>query len=107
MTGPTNVPRREDTAVTAPSTTEEYGALREMLIEIRTELRVLIAQHSERHADHEARIRTLEQRVDPSSTSTDHETRIRKLERTVWLAAGAASAVGGALGAWMSAVAGA
>jgi len=105
MTGPTNVPRREDTAVTAPSTTEEYGALREMLIEIRTELRVLIAQHSERHADHEARIRTLEQHVDPAHA--DHEVRIRKLERTVWLAAGAASAVGGALGAWMSAVAGA
>lgn len=91
--------------MTAPGTSEEFGALRDMMIEIRTELRVLIAQHSERHADHEARIRVLEQHVDPSDA--DHETRLRKLERFVWLAAGASGAVGGALGAWMSAVAGA
>lgn len=90
--------------MTAPSTTEEYGALRDMMIEVKTRLDVLLAQTATNHTDHEARIRTLEQRVDPSNA--DHETRIRKLERTVWLAAGAASAVGGALGAWMSAVAG-
>lgn len=93
--------------MTAPSTTEEYGALRDMMIEVKTRLDVLIAQTATQHSDHESRIRTLEQRIDPSGASTDHETRIRKLERTVWLAAGAASAVGGALGAWMSAVAGA
>lgn len=33
---------------------------------------------------------------------TDHETRIRRLERAVWLAAGFASAGGGAAGAIIS-----
>ncbi|WP_433224462.1 hypothetical protein [Microtetraspora malaysiensis] len=33
------------------------------------------------------------------NTSADHETRIRKLERVMWLAAGAASVVGGGVGA--------
>jgi hypothetical protein len=91
--------------MTAASTIEEYGALRDMMIEVKTRLDFLIAQTSTNHVDHESRLRALEQRVDPSTG--DHESRIRKLERMVWLAAGASSAVGGALGAWMSAVAGA
>lgn len=40
--------------------------------------------------------------TDVQTTKVDHETRIRKLERSVWLAAGAATAVGGTSGALVS-----
>lgn len=88
--------------MTAPG--GEYGALRDRLVAVETKLDLVLERLGDGHSDHEARIRALEQRVDPSNV--DHEARIRRLERMVWLAAGAASAAGGALGAWMSAVAG-
>lgn len=88
--------------MTAPSN-EEYGVLRDRLIAVETKLDLVLTRLGDGHSDHEVRLRTLEQRVDPSNV--DHEARIRKLERMIWVASGAASAMGGALGAWMSAVA--
>ena len=86
------------------TTDQEYGQLRDRLVAVETKLDLVLDRLGDGHTDHETRIRALEQRVDPSNM--DHETRIRRLERTVWLAAGAASAAGGALGAWFSAVVG-
>ncbi len=69
------------------------GRTLERLIRIDTKLDVALAQQ----ADHEGRIRSLEQDNTPGGHS-DHETRIRRLERSVWIAAGAAAAGGGILG---------
>lgn len=72
--------------------------------DVEARLRLLEQHVDPTNIDHEARLRLLEQHDDP--TDADHEARIRRLERTVWIAAGAASAAGGALGAWVSAVMG-
>lgn len=73
--------------------TEE--TIRDLLIEIKTKVDILITQHG----DHETRLRAVEQRpaVDPAVTS-DHETRLRQLERARWLLVGAATAAGGIAG---------
>lgn len=101
------------------STAGEHGELRDMLIEMRTQLSILVAQTSTQHSDHEGRIRVLEKRVDPPPAThgqqledhvhrlEDHESRMRKLERAVWLWAGAAAAGGGGLGAFLATVLGA
>lgn len=101
------------------TTQGEHGELRDMLIEMRTQLGILVVQTSSQHSDHESRIRALEQRVDPPPAShghqledhdhqlVDHETRMRKLERAVWLWAGAAAAGGGGVGAFLATVIGA
>ena len=52
--------------------------------------------------DHEARIRTLESEI--AQRDHDHEVRLRRLERALWMSAGAAAAVGGGIGATLSAV---
>lgn len=49
-------------------------AIRDLLVEIKTKLDLLLPQHA------------------------DHETRLRALERTKWLAVGAAAAAGGVAG---------
>jgi hypothetical protein len=91
---------------------QEHDELRDMLIEVRTRLDVLITQTAATHGDHEARIRTLEQRVDPpppedherrlgdleARMRDDVEPRMRTVERWVWAWVGAAAAGGGAVG---------
>lgn len=101
------------------STAGEHVELRDMMIEMRTQLGILVTQTSTQHSDHEARIRVLEQRVDPPPAThgqqledhvhriEDHEGRVRKLERAVWLWAGAAAAGGGGLGAFLASILGA
>lgn len=49
-------------------------------------------------ADHEQRLRELERTAAADSDRADHEARIRRLEKALWLAAGAAAAIGGAAG---------
>lgn len=104
--------------------------MRDMLIEVKTRLDVLIAQTTGGHNDHEARIRVLELRGDPNAVDADHEHRIRalegrddpdveqskqlhdhegrlrKLERAVWIVAGLAAALGGGLGGYISSLLG-
>lgn len=69
-------------------------AIRDLLIEIKTRLDLLVGQHS----DHEARLRVIEAAPDTSQTLTDHEVRLRGLERRAWVALGAAAAAGGLAG---------
>lgn len=97
--------------MTASGTIEEYGALRDMMIEIRTRLDVLIGQQAAGHSDHEARIRLVEHRADPGEALAEvtrrlleQDTRVRAIERKLYLLAGAAMAGGGGLGAWLSQV---
>lgn len=71
----------------------EPSAMIERLIRIDTKLDVALAQQ----ADHEGRIRALEQDNSPGGHQ-DHETRIRRMERSLWLLAGAAAAGGGIVG---------
>lgn len=72
--------------------------LRDLLIEIKTKMDVLVLQHT----DHEVRIRAVEQRApgDPSVAAQvqDHETRIRGIERSKWILTGAAAVIGGIAG---------
>jgi hypothetical protein len=77
----------------------EYGALTDRMTRVETKLDMLIAQLGLGHQDHEARIRALEQRVDPTHVDVDHENRLRRLERVMWWAAGVAAAGGGGVGA--------
>ncbi len=83
---------------------QEYGALRDMLIEMRTQLGILVTQTSAQHADHEGRLRALEHRVDPGESDgarharEDHEKRLRKVERWMWAVSGGAAVIGGAVG---------
>lgn len=65
--------------------------IRDLLIEIKTKVDMLVAQHH----DHEARLRLVEGRP---SVNADHEARIRALERRSWAALGAAVAAGGVAG---------
>jgi len=67
-------------------------AIRDLLVEIKTRLDILVGQHS----DHEARLRVIESR--PEVDLTDHEVRLRSLERRAWAALGAAVAAGGVAG---------
>lgn len=74
-------------------------AVRDLLIEIKTRLDIALMQQ----ADHETRIRTVEQRKpDPDAETAaklaDHETRIRAVERARWLLVGGAVAAGGVAG---------
>jgi hypothetical protein len=73
-------------------------ALVERLIRIDTKLDVALAQQ----ADHEGRIRALEQDNSPGG-HMDHEGRIRRIEK-LWLAAGTAAAGGGVLGQLLAAL---
>ena len=84
---------------------EEWGLLRDRLVAVETKLDLVLGQLVGTHQDHEARLRVLEQRVDPSNV--DHESRIRKLERAMWIWAGAAGMAGGGLGAFLANVLGA
>ena len=100
-------------AGTDSTSTEEYGALRDMMIEVRTRLDILIAQTAATHSDHEARLRAVEQRPNLATALgelgirfVDHETRMRSIERRLWVAAGAAMAGGGAIGTWLGQVLG-
>jgi hypothetical protein len=72
---------------------EQLPSLIERMIRIETKLDT----YNGNHADHEMRMRTLEQEYSPGGHA-DHEMRVRRLERSVWLAAGAAAAGGGILG---------
>lgn len=81
--------------------TGDFGPLIERLIRIETKVDVSLTQV----ADHEGRTRALEIDNTPGG-HLDHETRIRKLERSVWIAAGACSAVGGGLGALLGPILG-
>lgn len=74
-------------------------ALVERLIRIDTKLDVALAQQ----ADHEGRIRALEQDNSPGG-HMDHEGRIRRIEKSMWLAAGTAAAGGGVLGQLLAAL---
>ena len=67
--------------------------IRDLLIEIKTKVELLLSQHS----DHEARLRAVERAADPKVVA-DHETRLRALERAKWLLVGAAAAAGGVAG---------
>lgn len=73
---------------------EQLPGLVERMIRIETKLDV----SNTNHQDHEARLRALEMDNTPGGHQ-DHETRIRRLERSVWIAAGAAAAIGSSLGA--------
>jgi hypothetical protein len=61
----------------------------ERLVRIETKLDVA----NDTHTGHEHR---------SDAIHLDHETRIRRLERSVWLAAGAAAAIGGGAGALLA-----
>lgn len=65
--------------------------IRDLLIEIRTKVDMLVSQGS----DHETRLRLIEARP---TVNSDHETRLRALERGWWLLLGAAAAAGGVAG---------
>ena len=72
-------------------------AIRDLLIEIKTRLDILITQHS----DHETRLRAVEQRPPDAAAAAqvaDHEIRLRSLERARWLLVGGAIAAGGVAG---------
>jgi hypothetical protein len=71
-------------------------ALLERLIRIETKL----DDSRSSDADHETRIRALEQERHPDHERrlNDHETRLRRVERSVWIAAGACAAAGGVVG---------
>ncbi|MGC4942146.1 hypothetical protein [Kribbella sp. DT2] len=69
------------------------GPVIERLIRIETKQDVALQQS----ADHEGRIRALEQDNTPGGHQ-DHEGRIRRLERAVWISAGLAAAGGGVVG---------
>lgn len=89
------------------TTTEGIDAVRDRLVVVETKLDMVLRQLDGSHSDHEARIRALEQRVDPPHAEhadrlVDHESRLRRLERTVWLAAGAAAAAGAGLGTFVA-----
>lgn len=73
---------------------EQLPTLIERMIRIETKLDV----SNTNHQDHENRIRVLEVDNAPGGHQ-DHENRIRRLERSVWIAAGAAAAIGSSLGA--------
>lgn len=69
--------------------------IRDLLIEIRTKVDMLVTQGS----DHETRLRLIEARPVPDpARERDHETRIRALERVRWVALGLAVAGGGLAG---------
>lgn len=72
---------------------DDIGPLVERLIRIETKVDVALNQVT----DHEGRTRALEQDNTPGGHQ-DHEARIRKLERSVWIAAGVCSGLGGVLG---------
>lgn len=80
---------------TAPLPPDQL-ALFERLVRIEAKLD---ASHSQ-DADHETRLRTLETERHPDHDTrlNDHETRLRRVERSVWIAAGVCSGVGGVLG---------
>lgn len=69
--------------------------IRDLLIEIRTKVDMLVTQGS----DHETRLRLVEARPSPDpAREADHEARLRALERVRWVAIGAAVAAGGVAG---------
>jgi hypothetical protein len=73
--------------------------IRDLLIEIRTKVDILVAQHG----DHETRIRVLEHApktdlAPVEARAQDVETRLRGLERARWILVGAATVAGGAAG---------
>ena len=78
-------------------TAGEDMILFERLIRIEEKTDQLLEAYRSGRADHESRIRALENDNTPGG-HLDHETRIRRLERSVWLAAGAAATVGGTVG---------
>jgi hypothetical protein len=87
------------------STHEEYGQLRDRMVAVETKLDLVLAQLAGTHADHEARIRFLEQRVDPSNA--EHERRITALEHWRLKLIGAAlggGGIGGGVGAAITAI---
>lgn len=71
----------------------EQTEIRDLLIEIRTQVGNLLSQHS----DHETRLRTLEHApADPELARIGE--RLRLLERQWWILIGAATAAGGLAG---------
>jgi hypothetical protein len=90
---------------------EEFGELRDRMTRVEVKLDLVLGQLGGAHTDHEARLRELEHRPDPSAHLTehatrlaDHESRLRKLERAVWMWAGAAACGGGGVGAFLASV---
>lgn len=82
---------------------EQLPGLIERMIRIEAKLDT----YNQNHADHETRIRVLEQAAQSTelirtqlangvTTFTDHETRLRSLERRMWITAGIAL-IGGSL----------
>ena len=66
-----------------------------------TKLDALIAATSAASTDHETRLRAQEVRPVPDPT---HEARLSKLEKAWWMAAGAATVLGGSAGAIVGAI---